>query len=310
MEDTYFEDLTPELKLSYLKQRQALPLSIKQKLTERRIIEFYEHFEGEVYVAFSGGIDSTVLLHQVRSIYPDVPAVFVDTGLEFPEIREFVKQFDNVAMVKPKKTFKQVIEQYGFPVVSKQVAMAISRYQNTKSEVQKNLRLWGGLNPNTKRFQSTGVIPQKYHYLTDAPFKISEQCCTYLKKNPLKEYEKETGRKPFIATMAVDSRDRRQSFVKGGCNAFNLKTPQSRPMMFWLKYDVWNYIHIEGLEICDVYTKGEERTGCIFCMFGCQHEVTPNRFQRLKKLHPDLHDYCINKLGLGEVLTYMNIPYE
>lgn len=73
---------------------QSWDLQRKIQVTTTRIIEWYEYFGGNVYVAFSGGKDSTVLLDIVRRIYPDVPAVFCDTGLEFPEIREFVKQHD------------------------------------------------------------------------------------------------------------------------------------------------------------------------------------------------------------------------
>ena len=71
-------------------------------------------------------------------------------------------------------------------------------------------------------------------------------------------------------------------------------------------------------------TTGCDRTGCIFCMFGCHLEKEPNRFQRLKETHPRQYDYCINGgemvngkcqpnkegLGLGKVLDYIGVPYE
>ena len=66
---------------------------------------------GAVFVSFSGGKDSTVLLKLVRELYPDVKAVFCDTGLEYPEIKQHVKSFDNVEIIRPKKTFKQVVEE-------------------------------------------------------------------------------------------------------------------------------------------------------------------------------------------------------
>lgn len=79
------------MKLYELRQKQSLPLESKIEMSLRRIKEWYSENQGAVYVAFSGGKDSTVLLHLVRSLYPEVPAVFVDTGLEYPEIREFVQ---------------------------------------------------------------------------------------------------------------------------------------------------------------------------------------------------------------------------
>ena len=114
-----------------LRQRQALPLEIKVRMTQQRIREWINEFGVEgVYVSFSGGKDSTVLLHLVRELYPDVPAVFVDTGLEYPEIRDFVKKFDNVEWLKPKMNFKQVINTYGYPFISKEVSECV--YESKK----------------------------------------------------------------------------------------------------------------------------------------------------------------------------------
>ena len=110
--------------ISDLYQMQALPLDIKIRMTEFRIREWYNHYDGDVYCSFSGGKDSTVLLDIIRNtmgVY-DIPAVFADTGLEYPEIRAFVKSVRGVVIVKPKMTFKQVIEKYGYPVISKEVS--------------------------------------------------------------------------------------------------------------------------------------------------------------------------------------------
>ena len=112
-----------------LYQMQSLPLKHKITMTKQRIRGWYEHWDGNVYVAFSGGKDSTVLLDMVRQMYPDVPAVFVDTGLEYPEIREFVKTFDNVTWLKPKMNFRQVIEKYGYPMFSKEISDSV---ENTR----------------------------------------------------------------------------------------------------------------------------------------------------------------------------------
>ena len=112
--------------LEELKQFQAMPLPVKIRMTQNRIRAWVDYYgQDGVYVSFSGGKDSTVLLHIVREMYPNIPAVFVDTGLEFPEIRNFVKKFDNVTWLKPKMNFKQVIEKYGYPFISKEVSECI-----------------------------------------------------------------------------------------------------------------------------------------------------------------------------------------
>ena len=108
-----------------LKELQALPLERKIQITQTRIIEWYQHYNGKVCVSFSGGKDSTVLLHIARQIYPDIPAVFSNTGLEYSSIQRFVKTWDNVDIVVPKMNFVQVVSTYGYPLIGKEVAEAI-----------------------------------------------------------------------------------------------------------------------------------------------------------------------------------------
>ena len=120
----------------YLAELQGYPLSIKVSLTKQRIREWVHRYgEDGVYISFSGGKDSTVLLHIVREMYPDIPAVFVDTGLEFPEIRSFVRNFDNVVWLKPKKNFRKVIEEYGYPFISKEVSECVYAAKKYLTEV-------------------------------------------------------------------------------------------------------------------------------------------------------------------------------
>ena len=109
-----------------LQQLQGLPLNLKIRMTKDRIRQWINAYgENGVYVSFSGGKDSTVLLHLVREDYPNVKAVFVDTGLEYPEIRQFVKTFNNVDWLKPKMNFKKVIEKYGYPFFGKEISSTI-----------------------------------------------------------------------------------------------------------------------------------------------------------------------------------------
>lgn len=108
----------------YLRQMQGLPLIVKVRKSQLRIREWYEHFDGNVYVSFSGGKDSTVLAHLVHELYPDVPLVFSNTGLEYPEIQSFARKM-GAEFVRPKMMFSEVISKYGYPIISKEVAEAI-----------------------------------------------------------------------------------------------------------------------------------------------------------------------------------------
>lgn len=106
-----------------LKQMQEMPLEMKVQLTRDRIREWVRTFGVDgVYVSFSGGKDSTVLLHIAREMYPDIPAVFINTGLEYPEIKDFVKTWDNIEWIRPKMGFKDVICKYGYPIFSKNIS--------------------------------------------------------------------------------------------------------------------------------------------------------------------------------------------
>ncbi len=301
-----------------LKQMQGLPLDLKIIKTMKRIQEWYEYWDGDVYVSFSGGKDSLVLLHLVRSMYPEVPAVYCDTGLEYPELREFVKTIENVIWIKPSMQFKEVINTYGYPIISKENAFKIRKLttQNLTEEYRNYLM-------NGDERGSIGMLPKKHQYLLEAPFKISEQCCDVTKKIPFKIFEKETNLKAFIGTMAAESKIRETRYLEdGGCNAFHTGRPISTPIGFWMEQDILQYIAENTLEIAAIYgqiqkdsegkyfTTGVKRSGCMWCMFGVQNETAPNRFQQMAQSHPRIYDYCINKLGLGEVLDYINVPYK
>ena len=334
-----------------LKQMQSLPLKAKITMTQQRISQWYEHWEGQVYVSFSGGKDSTVLKHIVDSMYDDVPAVFVNTGLEYPEIQKFAMSQKNVVTVRPEMRFDEVIKKYGYPVVSKEVAKKV-HYFKKGSEWTKKYFDDSAVRADGKL--SRYRVSNRWKKLADAPFEISSYCCDVMKKIPAKKYTKESGRKPIVGTMATESQLRYHHWLKNGCNAFESKSPTSQPLSFWTEQDILHYIKQFDVPYCSVYgeivpvddgeqfegqlttfdvlndyegillkTTGCDRTGCIFCMFGCHLEKEPNRFQRLKETHPRQYEYCIGGgemvegkwqpskegLGLGKVLDYIGVKY-
>lgn len=286
-----------------------LSLDEKIKRTKQLILEWYLQFDGKVYVSFSGGKDSTVLLHLARSIkgLENIVGVFDDTGLEYPEIREFVKKQSNIIWLKPKLTFKQVIEDYGYPIISKEQSRYINDVNNPKiCQKLKDIRLG--------KIESHYHIANKWKPLIDADFKISNRCCDVMKKRPLHKFEKETGMKGIVGTMAAESKLRLEQYMKGDCNSYNASHPQSKPMSFWNEQDVLQYIKMHNLEISSVYgdiveengklkTTGCSRTGCMFCMFGLHLEQRPNRFDLMKHTHPKQYDYIMNKLNGRHIMN-------
>ena len=220
-----------------LKYFQAMPLEVKIGLTQNRIREWVRQYGvSGVYVSFSGGKDSTVLLHIVREMYPDVEAVFVNTGLEYPEIQKFVKTFDNVTILRPAMRFDEVIKKYGYPLISKEISECVDQ---GRKALERND---GTYCYRLKKLQGTALDKdgkpsmfnkQKYEPLLYTDFRLSNQCCFVMKKNPAKQFAKRTGKKPITAQMAAESHLRTQQWLRNGCNGFDMKSPISNPMSFW-----------------------------------------------------------------------------
>ena len=307
-----------------LKLLQQLPLEVKIEKTKQRIIEWYEYYQGNVYISFSGGKDSTVLLDIVRDVYKDVEAVFVDTGLEYNQIRDFVKTFDNVTWIKPKMRFDEVIDKYGYPIISKTISQRVFDGKNNKNSYAH--AMFNGCYKPKKNGEKSQYNCENWKFLLNAPFKISNKCCDVMKKEPLHRFQKTNNKKPIIGTMAEESNQRFQGWVKTGCNAFDSKKAISKPLSFWTEQDVLQYLLIKKIKYCDVYgdiiqddtgklkTTGQQRTGCVFCGYGAHLEKSPNRYEKLKEIDFKKWDYCMrdvedNGLGFSKVLDYINVKW-
>lgn len=308
--------------------------------------------DGKAYVSFSGGKDSSVLADIAAQVCKqngfELVLWFCDTGLEFPEIKKHVKYFAqwlkekydiDVKLVidypKEKKTdkrisFKDVVLENGYPIVSKEVAkcvqearIGLEKYNGTKyvSRIQRLNGEFLDKDGNKSKYNM-----KKWKFLLDAPFKISDKCCEVMKKKPAARFKKESKLFPIIGVMAEESGLRRQQWMKHGCNYDDGRNPASKPMSIWTAQDVLQYIYNYNIPIASVYgdviiengqfkTTKADRTGCVFCGFGCVYEKEPNRFQRLKQTHPKLWEYCMKPvdsggLGMKEVLDYIGVKIE
>ena len=321
--------LQDELKLNewQFSQRKYLPYEMKVKLAETRIQEWYENWYGDVYLSYSGGLDSTALLYMIRMVLGDeIPAVFSNTGLEFPEIvRHARRASGNFVEIYPRwksgkrAYFSEVVDKYGFPIASKETASKVSKLRHGNlSDRYRNYLLYGD---ERGKF---GMLPKKWRFLVCMQCDISPKCCDILKKEPFTRYVKETGRKPYIGITQDESFRREHQYSKTGCNVYSGALIKSQPLGSWTRADVLRYIVEKDIEISSVYgvilqdefgqyyTTGEQRTGCMFCGFGAHLEAEPNRFQRMLVTHPKHYKICMNLTNNGvryeEALNACGIP--
>lgn len=305
-----------------LRKLQAQSLDDKVQRTLGLISEWYAYWQNQCYVSFSGGKDSTVLADIAAKwcAIAEIPLylVFVDTGLEYPEIKEHVRTFAQylrdkydidvqLTVLRPKMTFAEVIAKYGYPLIGKETANKLSAKRRGAKWAEKYV------DPNYDNVYNVS----RWIRLTEVDFNVSDQCCTVMKKSPAKEYVKDNGKMPITGQMADESRMRTRNWIAHGCNGFDMKAPISNPMSFWLEQDVLAYIKTYDIPIASVYgdvvfaddpeqirmdesfcgeklcATGCDRTGCIFCGFGAHLEKCEGRFVRLKRTHPKLWRYCI-----------------
>lgn len=313
--------------------RMNMELDEKIEHTVYRIRDWQNEASG-AYISFSGGLGSRVLLDINRKYSfssEKLPALYVDTGLDHKGVKDIALKYADY-VVRSKIQFPNVIKKYGYPVISKSQAMAIKKLTTQNLSLKYRNKLLYGDERGT-----AGKLSNKWHYLLNAPFKISHECCLVLKERPAIKFEQENECFPVTAEMVEESTNRKIVYLQNGCNMWNLKRPKSTPMAFWTQQDLLKYVVKEKLDIAPeygeikqdnygrYYTTKEQRTGCAFCLFGCHLEKQPNRIQRLYNMDRKRYKYCVgggefnknglwqpNKegLGLGYVMDYMGIEYR
>lgn len=287
-----------------LLQLQSLDLAAKVQLSRQRIRAWLEHTGGNAYVAFSAGLDSTVLGDLARSVDEEIPFVFHDSVMEFPENRRFARE-SGAIFTKSKYGPQEVFERYGYPVTSKKIAQYVHECRTAGPDsVTYRLRTTGWTKRG--RYTQMSMIPKKWQFLIDAPFPISDKCCAVFKKRPAHAYQKQTGRLPLLGVRVEESNQRLQTWYRYGCQ---YPGKRSWPIAFWSGADVLAYIRANSLPYSPLYDMGYTRSGCAFCLFGC-HKEKPNRIQRLYETHPALWRYCMDKCGLRRVMDWLKLPTE
>ena len=339
-----------------MRMKQQLPYEVKVVQAQLRAREFYNKVCGEldanVHVSV-GGLDSITLLKFLREVCRlDVPAVSV-SSLEDVSIQAVHKEM-GVIRLKPSCdsngkpwTKARIIQEYGFPVISKEKAAKIEHLQNPTPNnatirhaiITGETGEYGGYQKHSKM-----KLPQKWldlfggyenenedvHYKVP-PFKVSSQCCYYLKEKPSDDWAKEHNSYPYLGLMASEGGRREKALMLHGCNYFGKGTIRSAPFATFTRQDILQlaldlnvhvpeiYGTIERHGNGELYTTGAQRTGCDMCGFGIHIEQRPHRFDRLRETNPKAWEYWMyhvcrdedgSEYGWGRVLDYIGVPWE
>lgn len=338
--------LNTEKKIADFKVKQKLDYDFKIKYAEARAWEFYNHPDvaGNCYVAV-GGLDSITLLMFLRKIGIDVPAISVSI-LEDKSIQNVHRQL-GVQALKPLKSKVQVIREFGWPVLSKEIAGKISLLQNPSPKnatvrhaiITGETGEYGGYRKNTRMKLSQKWLEKFGGYENEnenvnygkPDFLVSDKCCYYLKEKPCNDYAKESGRFPYMGLMASEGGRREKALMMHGCNYISPGTKRSCPFAIFSRQDLLRlaielevpvpeiYGKIEQRNDGTLYTTKAQRTGCSMCGFGIQLEKRPHRFDMLWQRDAKEWDFWMNKCctdesgnpyGWGHVLDYIGVEWR
>lgn len=309
--------------------KQRVPYSIKVRMSEDRIRDFIRECETRHlnYHVSVGGLDSIVLAHLIERMGYKVPRVSA-SSLEDKSIQEVHKEMGCI-IVKPLKSKVNILQEEGFPVLSKKIANKIDTLAHPTEK-----------NKTVRHAIITGECGEQGHFATDSKmrlpmmylklfggldaegaalgyqkpnFKVSHKCCYYLKERPCDQWAKDHNSVPFLGLMASEGGQRADALEENGCNYFGRTTARSCPFAFYYHSDVVHLAVELGVHIPEIYgevkiseqknefgdyeyyTTGEQRTGCSMCGFGIQLESRPHRFDRLYERSPKEWDFWMNK---------------
>lgn len=327
---------------------QSLPYEVKVKRAELRAFEFIDELDRRGLNAHVsvGGLDSIVLLMFLRKVGIDIPAVSV-SSLEDKSIQKVHREL-GVISITPGKSKVEILNEVGFPVISKKIAGRIDTLQHPtdRNKTVRHAIITGECGAQGHYAKNSRMkLPNKWLELFGgyenenenvnyriAPFKVSNKCCKYMKEDPCDKWAKEHNSRPFLGLMASEGGQREEALVEHGCNYFGKTVIRSAPFAPFLRQDLLQlaldlkvpvpeiYGTIERKEDGTLYTTKAQRTGCSMCGFGIHMEKRPHRFDQLRERNPKEWEFWMyrcctdpetgEKFGWGRVLDYIGVGWE
>lgn len=327
---------------------QNLPYEVKKRKAAERIHEFVREMDKRGYNCHVsvGGLDSITLLLFIRSLGYDIPAISV-SNVEDKSIQKVHKELD-VEVVKSYKTKVQVLNEVGFPVISKKIAGKIDTLQHPteKNKTVRHAIITGECGKQGHFAKNSRMqLPKKWLQLFGGyenenegvnyqvpDFLVSNRCCYYIKEKPCDDWAKAHNSYPFLGMMASEGGQREDAIIDHGCNYYGKTVMRSAPFGPFYRQDLLQlaldlnvpvpeiYGEIAKKPDGTLYTTKAQRTGCGMCGFGIHLEKRPHRFDMLrerneKEWHFWMYECCTDKntgekFGWGRVLDYIGVEWE
>ena len=332
------------MKIWEFQQKQSLPYEAKIAHAEIRAREFYEKMDGNVCVSV-GGLDSITLERFLNKHLRLGVQPMSASSLEDKSIQRVHDTIPGLIKIKPYKSKVEVLREFGFPVISKEKARKIENLQKPDNPKQtfihaimtgqmgeqgkfkksdkiklpeKWIRMFGGLYADHR----PDIDWKKHPTCGVAPFKVSSECCKWMKEKPAQDWQKENNMVPYLGLMASEGGQREKGLMKNGCNYYGKTTTRSCPFAIFNRQDILQLALDLHVTVPEIYgeierdldgtlrTTRAQRTGCSMCGFGIHIEKRPHRFDRLREDNLREWHFWMYDMGWGEVLDYIGIGWE
>lgn len=298
--------------------RQRLPYEVKIRRQALRAWDFYEKMLSQYkdcHVSV-GGLDSITLFIWLHSIGIHVKGISV-SGIEDSSIQK-VHRALGLEIVRSYKSKVEVLNEVGFPVISKKIAGRINALQNPTENnktvrhaivtgecgaqghfaknsrmqlSQKWLKLFGGYENENENVN---------YGKPDSCIKISNECCYWLKEKPCDDWAKSHNSSPYLGIMASEGGQREEALIEHGCNYYGKTVTRSAPFAIFMRQDIlqlaldmdqWYHEHLELFEtLYHAQPYGKNKDGSL-------KEYVP-----LKSIVPEIYG-TIDKKVNGELFT-------
>ena len=231
------------------------------------------------YLSYSGGKDSHFLYWFIKKYLKrnDIKIVGINTYMEHHEIRDRILKNSDIVLLPKMKPF-EIKEKYGIPCFSKEQDFYIYYYQNSLRKGKKPSKTIQQKIDGTYDKGFSGISKKARDYVKSGnAHNITHLCCHYLKKEPARQFEKETGLKPILGIRSGESLLRKQQYKS--CFTKDRKFTPIHDLSDELLEKIIKKYDIEVPKVYDYVS----RTGCMGCPYSSYKHETEKELELINK---------------------------